>query len=209
MFQSQYLPHENCWCYKMETVLKKIAAFADAAHGDQRRKYADERYVEHPIRVMKTCQQYGYPLPVLAAAILHDVLEDTDVTEQQIQVFLLSVLNETDTKHTLSLVTELTDIYTKDKYPRLNRQQRKAKEANRLEKVSADAQTIKYGDIIDNAKGIVEHGADFAPVFLKECAELLTKMKKGNKDLYRKAMEVITNEMDQLRTHDLHSKKHA
>ena len=191
----------------METMLKKIAAFADAAHGDQRRKYADERYVQHPIRVMKTCQQYGYPLPVLAAALLHDVLEDTDVTQEQIREFLLSIINENDTNHTISLVLELTDVYTKDKYPRLNRQQRKAKEADRLERVSADAQTIKYGDIIDNASGIVEHGADFAPVFLKEGAELLRKMKKGNKDLYQEAVTVIANEMDQLKTHDLQSKK--
>jgi (p)ppGpp synthase/HD superfamily hydrolase len=206
MFQWQYLLHENCRIYCVETILKKIAAFADAAHGDQRRKYADERYVEHPIRVMKTCQQFGYPLPVLAAAMLHDVLEDTDVTQQQIREFLVSMMSETDTNHTISLVTELTDVYTKDRYPRLNRQQRKAKEADRLEKVSADAQTIKYGDIIDNATGIVEHGADFAPVFLKEGAELLTKMKKGNKDLYKKAREVIAHEMDQLKTHDLQSK---
>ena len=158
---------------------------------------------------MKTCQHHGYPLPVLAAAILHDVLEDTDVTREQTKEFLLTVMNETDVGLTLSLVTELTDVYTKDKYPRLNRQQRKAKEADRLEKVSADAQTIKYGDIIDNARGIVEHGADFAPVFLKEGAGLLKKMKKGNKDLYQKAMEVIKNEMDQLKTHDLQSKKEA
>lgn len=193
----------------METILKKITSFADAAHGDQKRKYADERYIQHPIRVMKTCQHYGYPLPVLAAAILHDVLEDTDVTQQQIKEFLFSIMNETDTNHTISLVTELTDVYTKDKYPRLNRQQRKAKEADRLEKISADAQTIKYGDIIDNASGIVEHGADFAPVFLKEGAELLKRMQKGNKELRQKAMEVIANEMAQLRTHDLHSRKEA
>jgi guanosine-3',5'-bis(diphosphate) 3'-pyrophosphohydrolase len=193
----------------VETILKKIAAFADAAHGDQKRKYADERYVEHPIRVMKTCQHHGYPLPVLAAAILHDVLEDTDVTQEQIKEFLITIMNEIDVNSTLSLVAELTDVYTKDKYPRLNRQQRKAKEVNRLEKTSEDAQTIKYCDIIDNARGIVEHGADFAPVFLKECAELLKRMKKGNKELHRKATEVITNEIDQLRTHDLHSKKEA
>jgi guanosine-3',5'-bis(diphosphate) 3'-pyrophosphohydrolase len=198
-------PHENCRFYCVETILKKIVAFADAAHGDQRRKYADERYVEHPIRVMMTCQHYGYPLPVLAAAILHDVLEDTDVTQEQMKEFLITVMNETDINLTLSLVTELTDVYTKDKYPWMNRRQRKGKEADRLEKVSADAQTIKYGDIIDNARGIVEHGADFAPVFLKECTALLKKMEKGNKELHQKAIEVVAREMDQLKTQDLRS----
>ena len=189
----------------MEAVLNKITAFADAAHGDQRRKYADERYIHHPLRVMKTCQQFGYPLPVLAAAILHDVLEDTDVTREQIKEFLVTILNETDTNHTISLVTELTDVYSKDQYPKLNRKQRKVKEASRLEKVSAEAQTIKYADLIDNANGIAEHGADFAPVFLREGRALLDRMKKGNNELREKAIEVIAKEMKQLGTQDLHS----
>jgi len=189
----------------VEVILKKITSFADEAHGDQRRKYADERYIEHPLRVMKTCQHYGYPLPVLAAAILHDVLEDTDTTRGQIREFLLTLMSEADTNHTLALVTELTDVYTKDQYPRLNRRKRKTKEANRIEKISAEAQTIKYADIIDNVREIAEHDTDFAPVFLKECSTLLQKMKKGNADLREKAISMLTHEQDQLRTRELHS----
>ena len=189
----------------MEVILKKITSFADAAHGDQKRKYADERYVQHPIRVMHTCQQLGYPLPVLAAAILHDVLEDTEVTQEQTREFLLTIMNEADTDQTISLVKELTDVYTKEKYPQLNRQKRRAKEANRLEKISADAQTIKYGDIIDNAKDVVEHGADFAPVLLKEYDALLMKMKNGNQELRQKAIEIVSKEIEHLKLKDLHS----
>ena len=189
----------------MKAILEKVEVFADHAHGDQRRKYADERYIEHPLRVMKICKLYGYPLPVLAAAILHDVLEDTDTTPEQIKEFLLGVMPVADAHHTLALVTDLTDVYIKAQYPQMNRQKRKAKEANRVEKISADAQTIKYADIIDNVKGITEHDADFAPVFLKECGILLQKMKKGNKELREKAIEILTNETEQLRTNDLHS----
>ncbi len=165
----------------MEAILKKIAAFADEAHGDQKRKYADERYIEHPIRVMKICRSFDYPLPVLAAALLHDVLEDTDTTPKEIKSFLLNVMSERDASHALDLVIELTDVYTKHEYPRLNRRKRKAKEAIRLEKTSAEAQTIKYADIIDNATEIGEHDADFAPVFLKECRAIIERMKRGNK----------------------------
>jgi len=189
----------------MDTILEKIAAFADKAHGDQQRKYADERYIRHPLRVMKSCQDYGYSLPVLAASILHDVLEDTNTTAQEMKSFLLTLMNEADADHTFSLVIELTDVYIKKDYPQMNRRRRKAKEANRLEKISAEAQTIKYADIIDNATGIVEHGADFAPVFLHECNSLLHKMKNGNKELRKEAIEVIEKEMEQLKTHDLHS----
>jgi|SRR5215203_2272001 len=189
----------------MEAILEKIAGFADQAHGDQQRKYVGERYIRHPLRVMKTCQDYGYSFSVLAAAILHDVLEDTAVTPDEIRKFLLTLMNEADANYTMSLVIELTDVYVKKDYPQMNRRRRKAKEANRLEKISAEAQTIKYSDIIDNAKGIVEHGVDFAPVFLHECNALLHKMKNGNKELRKKAIEVIEKEMDKLKTHGLHS----
>jgi (p)ppGpp synthase/HD superfamily hydrolase len=184
----------------MEALLKKIAAFADRAHGEQRRKYADERYIEHPLRVMKMCKDYGYSLPVLAAAILHDVLEDTQTTPGEIKEFLSTLMNEKNTDRTMSLVIELTDVFTKEHYPRLNRRRRKAKEIIRLEKISAEAQTIKYADIIDNAIGIAQHDADFAPVYLNECSALLDKMKKGNKELREKAIEILVKEIEQLNT---------
>ena len=183
----------------MEVILEKITAFADQAHADQKRKYAEERYIQHPLRVMKTCQDLGFPLPVLAAAILHDVLEDTDITVQQLKDFLLTVMKEKDVNRTLALVIELTDIYTKDRYPGMNRRRRKIKEADRMEKISAEAQTIKYADIIDNSKAITEHDPDFAQVYLNECKILLEKMKKGNKELRQKAIEVIDKELDQLK----------
>ena|SRR5687767_8040394 len=188
----------------VKEILEKIITFADRAHGDQQRKYTDERYIQHPVRVMKTCRHYGYSLPVLAAAILHDVLEDTDSTLQDLKEFLLNVMNEADTNYTLSLVTELTDIYTKDHYPRMIRRKRKAKEAIRIEKISAEAQTIKYADIIDNAKGMAEQDADFAHVYLTECMALLEKMKKGNKELHKEAIDAVKKEMDQLKIHGQH-----
>ena len=188
----------------MIEILQSVATFADLAHGDQQRKYADERYIEHPLRVMETCRHYGYSLPVLAAAILHDVLEDTDTTPGQLKEFLLTVMNESDTTHTLLLVTELTDIYTKHHYPRMNRRKRKTKEATRIEGISAEAQTIKYADIIDNAKGMAGQDADFAPVFLNECDALLEKMKKGNKELRKEAIDTVIKEMDKLKIHGPH-----
>jgi len=189
----------------VKEILEKIAVFADEAHGEQDRKYANERYIQHPLRVMKACQDRGYSLPVLAAAILHDVLEDTTKTREEIKEFLLTVMEETDTDHTLSLVIELTDVYTKDNYPRLNRRKRKAKEINRLAMVSVEAQTIKYADIIDNTIGIAGKDSDFVPVFLKECEALLNKMQNGDPVLHDAAKAVIKKEMEKLNTHHLHS----
>jgi uncharacterized protein with gpF-like domain len=73
-----------------------------------------------------------------------------------------------------------------------------------MENTSAEAQTIKYADIIDNASEIVEHDPDFAPVFLRECKALVKKMEKGNKELREKAIQVVEEERERLRTPDLH-----
>lgn len=175
----------------MNETLEKIKDFAERAHGTQRRKYSDERYITHPIRVMETCKTYTDDDCVLAAALLHDVLEDTSVTEKAMGEFLRQVMSPSAAGRTLELVVELTDIYTKKNYPGLNRRARKAKEADRLSKVSGDAQTIKYADVIDNATNIFVHDPDFAVVFIQEGRSVLKRMLKGDAELYDRAMKVV------------------
>lgn len=175
----------------MEDKLNKIKDFADKAHGDQMRRYSKERYIVHPERVMKLLMSYTKELPVLAAALLHDVLEDTPVKKEEIQEFLESVMSEEEALRTVELVVELTDVYTKENEPRLNRKKRKAMEAERLGMTSAAAQTIKYADLIDNSIDIAHNDPDFARVFLRENKGLLEKMKNGNQELYDKAVKTV------------------
>lgn len=174
-----------------DSILEEVKAFAALAHGTQRRKYSDELYIHHPIRVMEMCRSHTDDHCVLAAALLHDVLEDTAVTKEAIQDFLRSVMSAEHTARTLQLVVELTDIYTKKNYPRLNRRARKSKEAERLSHASADAQTIKYADIIDNATNIFVHDPDFAVVFIQEGKHLLNKMRNGDPTLFTQALLVV------------------
>jgi (p)ppGpp synthase/HD superfamily hydrolase len=154
----------HCLCFQeyMNALLEQVKEFADKAHGDQTRKYTPERYIVHPVRVMKHCQQYTSSTSVLAAALLHDVLEDTSVTQEELLNFLHTIMNETDAVQTLKLVVELTDVYTKTSYPGWNRKKRKQKEASRIEQTSPEAQTIKYADIIDNCKEITIQDPEFA-----------------------------------------------
>ena len=175
----------------MEVSLQKIREFADEAHGKQQRKYAPERYIVHPVRVMELCQKHTSQLPVLAAALLHDVLEDTPVTKEKLARFLSTVMTHEEAGETLRLVVELTDVYTKQRHPRLNRKKRKAKESLRIEKTSADSQTVRYADIIDNCSEIVEHDRDFARLFLQECKALLTVIPKGDASLRQEAVETV------------------
>jgi hypothetical protein len=79
----------------------------------------------------------------------------------------------------------------KKDYPKMNRRTRKAKEQIRIADTSADAQTIKYADIIDNCNEIVKHDPDFAKVFLYECRANLRVMGKGNADLYNRAVQKV------------------
>lgn len=183
----------------LQAKLEEIIAFADKAHGSQMRKYTPERYIVHPVRVMELCKQYTQELPILAAAILHDVLEDTPVGKDEIKRFLLSVMTPAEAQQTIALVTELTDVYAKNAYPAWNRGKRKAKELERLEKTSADSQTIKYADIIDNCNEIVLHDPDFANVFLRECNTMLRKLNKGDQALYKLAIEKVEGKLKDLK----------
>jgi (p)ppGpp synthase/HD superfamily hydrolase len=182
----------------MDLLLQKVKDFADKAHGDQTRKYSPERYIVHPVRVMELCQKHTDSLPVLAAALLHDVLEDTNRTKAELQQFLASVMDEGDAAQTLKLVVELTDVYTKARYPRWNRRKRKITEAARIEKTIAESQTIKYADIIDNSREIVVQDPQFAGLFLFECKQLLKKIPHGNAALYNEAIETVTNGLRQV-----------
>ncbi len=175
----------------MDAALEKIRVFASEAHGLQRRKFADEPYINHPIRVMQICQEYNNDVTVLAAALLHDVLEDTETDRDMIKQFLQTVFNEERVYRILALVEELTDIYTKKHYPKLNRRQRKGREAMRLKMVSPEAQTIKYADIIDNSLDIKNAEPDFSKLFLFECRNLLRVMDRGDHNLRKRAAETV------------------
>ena len=183
----------------MDQILNKIQQFADNAHGEQMRKYSDERYIVHPIRVMETCSAYTDKMQILAAALLHDVLEDTPVTEMELLSFLETLMDKNVADQTLKLVVELTDVYTKEAYPHLNRKKRKEKETIRIEQTSADAQTIKYADILDNCKEITAADPNFAPRFLKECMTILKAAPNGNQELYEIVYAEVKNELLNLR----------
>lgn len=177
-------------------ILEQVKQFAEKAHGDQQRKFEPEPYIVHLVRVMKLTKEYTQDIPVLAAALLHDVLEDTPVSSGQINDFLIPLMGEKDTRRTLKLVTELTDVYVKDNYPQWNRRKRKQKEAQRLGQVSSAGQTIKYADIIDNSTTIAKAEDNFVKVYLTECRALLKEMKNGNPQLYERAIDTVDHCME-------------
>lgn len=188
--------------YKMEAILEQVKKFAAQAHNGQQRKYTPEPYIVHPVRVMEMVRFHKPELPVLAASLLHDVLEDTNIDQKAMLGFLTTVMDEDDVHRKIKLVVELTDVYVKKQYPQWNRKKRKLKEANRIERTSADAQTVKYADIIDNCKEIVEQDPEFANRFLRECQALLKRIPKGVPELYNQANDIVTACLDRLQNID-------
>ncbi|MNK63877.1 GTP pyrophosphokinase [compost metagenome] len=172
-------------------IINKIIEFADNAHGAQMRKYGDERYIVHPIRVMEICSAVTQDLPVLAAAVLHDVIEDTPYSEQDIMSFLKALMPFQDRAMTLQIVKELTDVYVKKEFPALNRSARKKRELERLREISPEAQTIKYADIIDNSREISGADPDFALRYLQECYDIVSELKDGEPKLRSLAQKAI------------------
>lgn len=179
----------------MEEILEQIRDFADKAHGSQLRKYTKDRYIVHPVRVMQTCKKYDSSLEILAAALLHDVLEDTPVSQSEMLSFLEDIMEKDKASRTLRLVEELTDVYTTESYPEWNRKKRKQNELERIKATSADAQTIKYADIIDNTREITICDPGFAPRYLKECLDILKVADKGNKELHQVSFDLVQSEL--------------
>lgn len=184
----------------MEEKLESIKQFADKAHGEQLRKYSPERYIVHPERVMNTVRNYSEHISVLSAALLHDVLEDTPVTSDEIREFLIPLIGYENALKAVGMVIELTDVYIKKDYPHLSRYKRKALEVKRMSKISADAQTVKYADILDNTPDITVNDPDFADRYLKECLDLLRVMKEGNAELHKKTIDVVKDCRKELHT---------
>lgn len=181
-------------------IISTVIEFADAAHGDQTRKYSSDRYIVHPVRVMETCRQYTDRIAVLAAAVLHDVIEDTACTADDISAFLDRLMDEPQKNETLKLVVELTDVYVKKNYPAFNRYKRKKKELKRLSTISPDAQTIKYADILDNAAEIPQSDPSFAERYLKECLAVIQALKDGNPELRQKVENRVTAELEKIQS---------
>jgi GTP pyrophosphokinase len=64
--------------------LQRAYAFAQESHAGQKR-LSGEDFVEHPVAVATVLADLGLDLPTLQAALLHDVVEDTDLTREDIR----------------------------------------------------------------------------------------------------------------------------
>lgn len=66
-------------------LIMRASVYAADAHMLQKRKASVEPYINHPLRVAHTAVQAGLSSEAIAAALLHDVVEDTDRTLDELR----------------------------------------------------------------------------------------------------------------------------
>lgn len=150
--------------------------FATRYHASQRRKYTGEPYITHPAAVADLVRSVQHTEAMICAAWLHDTVEDTPATLDEIErVFGFEVA---------ALVERLTDI---SKPSDGTRAVRKAIDREHTARASPQAKTIKLADLIDNTRSIVERDPSFAKVYLSEKALLLEVLRDGDATLWEMA----------------------
>ena len=70
----------------------KAVAYATDKHTGQTRKDGITPYISHPLKVVELLKDAGYDVNYQIAGVLHDTLEDTDATEDEIRAFGEDVL---------------------------------------------------------------------------------------------------------------------
>jgi (p)ppGpp synthase/HD superfamily hydrolase len=69
----------------MIDLVDRAIGFAARAHQGQHRKIGDVPYIAHPVAVAMILQRMGCDETIVAAGLLHDTVEDTSVTLEQIR----------------------------------------------------------------------------------------------------------------------------
>lgn len=167
-----------------------VYAFAALHHHGQKRKYTGEPYFTHCVAVANMADgkcRFGYEI-----ALCHDLFEDTNCSHKELQDALIRFgYFRNEAEYIVDCVVQLTDIYTSEDFPEVNRAKRKELESNRLHKIGYEAQTVKYCDLIHNTESIVKYDKGFAVKYLAEKATILKGMNKGNPAMYAKCKRVL------------------
>lgn len=164
----------------MGDIIRSARQFAEKAYEGQTRKYTNETYINHPVAVASLVNDVGSDNNMIAAALLHDIVEDTPITIHDI--------SKEFSNDIACLVDELTDI---SKPADGNRKARKEIDRMHTAKASDRAKTIKLADLIDNSKSIIEHDPEFAKVYIAEKKALLEVLSEGNILLFNLANRIV------------------
>jgi (p)ppGpp synthase/HD superfamily hydrolase len=124
---------------------------AAIGHRDQKRKFKDEPYIVHPLRVSEIVLDVTGNLELACAAVLHDTLEDTKITPNEIY--------ETFGERITTLVESVTKVSI------LPKGEREEEYLKRFSTASDETVIIKLADRFDNVRDLYENLESTPPHF--------------------------------------------
>lgn len=154
----------------MSDLVFQAMLFAADKHANQVRKYTGEPYFSHLAEVAGiTATVLGHDEVALAAAWLHDCVEDQSVTFEQLE-------------HKFGIAIA-TGVFALSDLAVGNRAERNAASRARLAGETGYIQTIKCADVISNVRSIRKHDAKFAAVYIPEKLAMLDVLSQADPNL--------------------------
>jgi len=130
-------------------IIDRAIRFATKAHEGVARKGTTLPYIIHPLEAMTIVASITSDQELMAAALLHDVVEDAGVTVEDIRREFGSRVAD--------LVDAETDREVAGKSHVESWQQRKQATIDRLAKANRDTQIVALGDKLSNIRAMAHH----------------------------------------------------
>ena len=127
-------------------LLDRAILFAVHAHAGTERREKGYPYIVHPLEAVSIVATMTADQELLAAAALHDTVEDTEVTVDQLRAEF--------GERIASLVADESDEIPEGINEEASWHQRKQAAINRLAKASHDAKMVALGDKLSNMRAI-------------------------------------------------------
>ncbi len=127
-------------------LVDKAIIFATHAHCGTERRGKGFPYIVHPLEAMAIVATIDNAPDLLAAAVLHDTVEDTEVTLEQLQREFGS--------HVAELVAEETDVRELPNGQELTWRERKERDMDNLRVASREVKIVAMGDKLSNMRAI-------------------------------------------------------
>lgn len=135
------------------SLVTTAALLADELHSTQVRKDGATPYIWHPMRVAGLVTLESSTDAAIAAAWLHDTLEDTPITADRLLNTLCTRLpsgDQTEMALAVEYVVQLTNPSSQLQHRKLPRDQRKKMDREHIARGTRTAQLIKLCDRLDN-----------------------------------------------------------
>jgi len=174
------------------TLILKAAHFAAKKHRDQRRKDKHASpYIIHPISVALAIAQIGRvdDPEILAAALLHDTLEDTKTEPEDLEAEF--------GKKVCEYVLDVSDDKT------LPKDERKRRQIEHAKQISKGAALIKLGDKISNVTDVINNPPedwdinrrkeylDWAEKVIENCPKVNDRMENKFQEIINQGREAL------------------